>query len=74
MQSFGFPPQDVQIGREASLHPREPGAIGTRQTGPEFKELARNDLGDRSVFNATLVVSNGQLLLRSDKFLYCIGK
>jgi len=42
--------------------------------GKEFKELARNDPGDQSVFNATPVISNGQLLLRSDKFLYCIGK
>jgi len=42
--------------------------------GKEFKELARNDLGDESIFNATPVVSNGQLLLRSDSFLYCIGE
>ncbi|OHB72628.1 MAG: hypothetical protein A2V70_04805 [Planctomycetes bacterium RBG_13_63_9] len=42
--------------------------------GREFKELARNDLGDESVFNATPVISDGQLLLRSDRFLYCIGK
>ncbi len=42
--------------------------------GEKLEELARNDLGDGSVFNATPVVSNGQLLLRSDKFLYCIGK
>jgi outer membrane protein assembly factor BamB len=42
--------------------------------GPEFHELARNDLGDQSIFNATPVVSNGQLLIRSDRFLYCIGK
>jgi len=41
--------------------------------GPEFKELARNDLGDSSVFNATPVVSDGQLLIRSDQYLYCIG-
>jgi len=41
---------------------------------PEFKELAHNHLGDESVFNATPVVSDGQLLLRSDKALYCIGK
>lgn len=41
--------------------------------GKEYKELARNDLGDESVFNATPVVSNGQLLLRSDAALYCIG-
>jgi len=42
--------------------------------GPEYKELARNDLGDTSVFNGTPAIDNGQLLLRSDKFLYCIGK
>ncbi|NQU20590.1 MAG: hypothetical protein HQ567_04855 [Candidatus Nealsonbacteria bacterium] len=43
-------------------------------TGREFKKLAQNDLGDPSVFNATPVIGNGQLLLRSDRFLYCIGK
>jgi outer membrane protein assembly factor BamB len=42
--------------------------------GPEFKELARNDLGDESVANATPAIDNGRLLLRSDRFLYCIGK
>jgi len=41
--------------------------------GRDFKLLAKNDLGDESVFNATPVISNGQLLLRSDRFLYCIG-
>jgi outer membrane protein assembly factor BamB len=42
--------------------------------GPEFKELARNDLGDSSIFNATPVISDGQLLIRSDRYLYCIGQ
>ena len=42
--------------------------------GRQFKELARNELGDDSVFNATPVVSDGRLLLRSDRFLYCLGK
>jgi outer membrane protein assembly factor BamB len=43
--------------------------------GPDFKELARNNLGDSSVFNATPVpCGNGRLLLRSDKYLYCVGK
>ncbi|HYW79652.1 MAG TPA: PQQ-binding-like beta-propeller repeat protein [Thermoguttaceae bacterium] len=53
----------------------------TRQGGtvvlalsPKFELLAHNDLGDPSVFNATPAVTDGQLLLRSDKFLYCIGK
>jgi outer membrane protein assembly factor BamB len=42
--------------------------------GPEFKDLARNDLGDSSIFNATPVPSQGNLLVRSDRFLYCIGE
>jgi len=42
--------------------------------GSQFKQLALNDLGDGSIFNATPVVSNGRLLIRSDRFLYCIGK
>jgi len=42
--------------------------------GKQFKQLARNDPLDESLFNATPVISNGQLLLRSDRFLYCIGK
>jgi outer membrane protein assembly factor BamB len=41
---------------------------------PDFKLLAHNYLGDASVFNATPAVSNGQLLLRSDNAIYCIGR
>ena len=39
---------------------------------PEFTQLAHNELDDDSTFNASPAISNGQLLLRSDKFLYCI--
>ena len=42
--------------------------------GSKFDQLAQNELDDDSVFNATPVVSNSQLLIRSDRFLYCIGK
>jgi outer membrane protein assembly factor BamB len=41
---------------------------------PTFKLLAHNTLDDASVFNASPAVVDGQLLLRSDKALYCIGK
>lgn len=44
------------------------------KAGPEFEELAHNQLDDESVFNATPAISNGRLLIRSDRFLYCIGK
>ncbi len=41
---------------------------------PVFEQLAYNDLSDGSIFDASPAVSGGQLLLRSNKFLYCIGK
>jgi hypothetical protein len=41
---------------------------------PEFEQLAVNDLGDRSVFNGSFAVTGSRLLLRSDKYLYCLGK
>jgi outer membrane protein assembly factor BamB len=40
---------------------------------PKFELLSHNTLDD-SVSNAGPVVSNSQLLLRSDRFLYCVGK
>lgn len=51
------------------------GGAVTLAAGKEFRELARSDLGDKSVFNATpAVIAPGRLLIRSDKCLYCIGK
>jgi outer membrane protein assembly factor BamB len=42
---------------------------------PKFEVLARNTLaGDDSIFNGSPVVSGKALLLRSDRFLYCIGE
>jgi len=41
--------------------------------GSEFEQLAHNVFSDDdSIFNASPVVSNGQLLIRSDRFLYCV--
>lgn len=41
---------------------------------PSFEQLAANDLGDGSIFNGSPSVDGNRLLIRSDKFLYCIGK
>jgi outer membrane protein assembly factor BamB len=41
--------------------------------GPEYELLATNDLGDRSMFNASPAVTGSRLLIRSDLFLYCLG-
>lgn len=40
---------------------------------PEFEQLAHNELDDRSTFNASPIVADGKLFLRSDRYLYCIG-
>ncbi len=41
---------------------------------PEFQQRARNRLADRSTFNASPIVHNGMLILRSDENLYAIKK
>jgi outer membrane protein assembly factor BamB len=41
--------------------------------GKEIKRVAHNKLDDDSAFNATPAVSDGELFLRSDRALYCIG-
>jgi hypothetical protein len=40
---------------------------------PQFELLARNELGDRSSFDGSPAVDGQRLLVRSDKFLYCLG-
>jgi outer membrane protein assembly factor BamB len=41
--------------------------------GDKFEQLAHNDLGDKTDFIASPAVSDGQLFLRSNANLYCIG-
>ncbi len=41
---------------------------------PKFEQLACNTLDDRSTFNASPIVCDGALILRSDENMYCIKK
>jgi outer membrane protein assembly factor BamB len=41
---------------------------------PRFQQLAVNDLDDDSRFDASPAVDGNRLLIRSEKFLYCIGE
>jgi outer membrane protein assembly factor BamB len=43
------------------------------ETTPKMKQIARNKLGDSSDFSGSPAVSDGQLFIRSDKYLYCIA-
>ena len=44
-------------------------------SGEKFTKLAHNTFADdSSIFNSTPAVSNGRLFIRSNEFLYCVGK
>jgi len=40
---------------------------------PQFQQLAHNKLADKTVFNASPITCGGNLILRSNKNLYCFG-
>jgi outer membrane protein assembly factor BamB len=43
--------------------------------GPRFEQIAHNQLpSDESDFNGSPAISDGQMFLRSNRFLYCISK
>ncbi len=44
------------------------------EASPKFTPIATNTLETRTNFHASPVVHNSQILLRSDRFLYCIGE
>ena len=41
---------------------------------PQFEQLAMNELDDGSLFNSSPAVAGNRILLRSDKYLYCLGQ
>jgi len=49
----------------------EDGVVTVLAAGPEFKVLAENDMADYTL--SSPAISDGQIFLRTTKFLYCIG-
>ena len=50
----------------------EAGKTYVLKVGPKFEKVAVNDLGDGC--RATPAVCGGQLFIRTNRFLYCIGQ
>lgn len=64
----------VRGGENLFLTTRDKG-VWVLSADPTFKEISLNEIeSDKGMFNASPAISNGQLLIRSDDFLYCIGK
>ena len=47
------------------------GVMNVVRPGPEFQRVARNELGEKTF--ASPAISNGQIFLRGNKSLFCIG-
>ena len=63
----------VRSGNKLYLTTRDSG-VWVLAAAPEFRELALNKFeSEDSMFNASPAISHGQILMRTDKFLYCIG-
>jgi hypothetical protein len=50
------------------------GRVLVLAVGPEYEELAVNEMSDGGRFHATPAVDGNKLLIRSDAFLYCVGR
>ncbi len=55
-------------------YPARDGKVHVVAAKPKFELVASNSLGERGTFNSSPAVSGTQLLLRTDKAVYCIGK
>jgi outer membrane protein assembly factor BamB len=62
--------------RGTALFVNEEGKTVAIEPGPAAKIVAEStvDPGDTEIFRSSLAVAQGQLFLRSDQVLYCIGK
>ena len=54
----------------------EDGELNVIRPGKKYELVARNRLGNSQdeVFRSSIAISDGQLLVRSDRRLYCVGK
>ena len=49
----------------------EDGVVTVLEAGPPFRVLAENDMADYTL--SSPAISDGQIFIRTQKFLYCIG-
>jgi hypothetical protein len=52
--------------------PNQSGDVIVLKAGPKFEVLATNSVNEPT--NTSLAASDGQLFLRTDKSLWCIGR
>jgi outer membrane protein assembly factor BamB len=68
----GEPCASLLCLRGKALILSDDGTTYVLEPGPTFKLLRENKLGDGDAFRASPAVAGGQLLIRSDRRLYCV--
>jgi len=64
----------VRAGDKLYVTTRDQGVV-VLDAVPEYKELSRNTIDtEKDWFNAGPAISDGQIFMRTDSFLYCIGQ
>jgi outer membrane protein assembly factor BamB len=63
----------ILAGDKILVFTRYDGAY-TLSADDRLEVLAHNELGDDSAFNASPALVDGQIFIRSNRYLYCIGK
>lgn len=48
------------------------GVVNVVKVGPQFERVAQNDIGEKRF--ASPAISHGQIFLRGEKHLFCIGR
>lgn len=68
---FNLYSSPITAGDKIALFTRN--GVGYVLRAKDLEVLAENDLGDASGINASPALSKGQLFIRSNRYLYCIG-
>lgn len=71
-----FSASPIAAGNGLVYVPNEAGDVLVLKPGEKLEVVATNriDIGDDEVFRASITPSRGDLLVRSDRVLYCVGK
>ena len=75
IRNHKFEPQEIRVpaGKRVSIYiTNEDGLTVVVKAGAAFEVLAQNDFDDYTL--SSPAISEGQIFIRTSKFLYCIGK
>lgn len=62
------------LAKDKIIVPSRYSGVFVFEAKPKFEKPINNTFSDKSMMNGTPAISDGQLFLRSDKYLYCVAE